>query len=74
MEYWLIDIDTGNGQGCYSNTDQALRAVVDEIRANDGQSIEALGLIAMGGYEGGREVWRGKDLVKRALERYPLDV
>ena len=71
MEYWLIDIESGNGQGCYRSVDEALRAVVEEIQANGGQVIDELGLIAMGGYEGGREIGRGKKLVQRALQRYP---
>ena len=72
MEYWLIDVESGNGQGCYDSVDEALRAVASEIQANGGQPIDALGLIAMGGYEGGRELSRGKALVERALRRYPL--
>lgn len=72
VEYWLIDIETGNGQGCYGSTDQALRAVVDEIQANGGQHMDTLGLIAIGGYAGAREIWHGTDLAKRALQRYPL--
>jgi len=72
VEYWLIDVESGNGQGCYGNIDEALRAVVDEIQANGGQPLNTLGLIAIGGYEGGREISRGRELAKRALLRYPL--
>jgi len=68
----LIDVDSGNGQGCYGSVDEALRAVVKEIQANGGQPIDELGLIVMGGYEGGREIGRGRALVERALQRYPL--
>ena len=52
--------------------DEAPRAVVDEIQANGGQPIEELGLIAIGGSEGGREIGRGQALGELALQRYPL--
>jgi hypothetical protein len=67
MEYWVIDVESGNGQGCYDSMNEALRAVAAEIRASGGESTDPLAVVAMGGYEGGREIMRGRELAKRAL-------
>lgn len=71
MEYWLIDSDTGNAQGCYLSLGDALRAA--EIEA-DGQAIETLSLLGMRSHE--REPRNGRDpeSAQRLFVRFDLGI
>ena len=45
MEYWLVDVETGNAQGCYESIDDALEAI--ELEARDRPTVDRLTLLAM---------------------------
>ena len=46
VEYWLIDAESGNAQGCYLSLDDALRAAEIEVEAQ-GAPIQSLKLLGM---------------------------
>lgn len=46
MEYWLIDTESGNSQGCYRSLDEALHAAEAEVEAQTVGSLSDLSLLA----------------------------
>ena len=44
MEYWLIDVDTGNAQGCYDSLDDALEAI--EVEDREQRPTDRLAVLA----------------------------
>ena len=44
LEYWLVDAESGNAQGCYLTLDEALRAAEFEAESQPVQSLRLLGM------------------------------
>ncbi len=44
VEYWLIDTESGNAQGCYLSLDDALHAAEIEVEAHPLQTLSLLGM------------------------------
>jgi hypothetical protein len=44
LEYWLVDVESGNAQGCYLSLDDALRAAEIEAHSQPVQTLSLLGM------------------------------
>jgi len=71
VEYWLIDAESGNAQGCYLSLDDALRAA--EIEAAS-QSIDTLSLLAMRSHERQPQRDRSPEPEQRLFVRLDLGI
>ena len=44
VEYWLVDAETGNAQGCYLSLDDALQAAEIELEGRPATTLNLLGM------------------------------
>jgi len=71
VDYWLIDLSTGAGQGCYANLNEALQAVVDEEQASVEQRPDPLAIVVFHSDGSLEQVGHGEALIAQAHEQYP---
>lgn len=72
MDYWLIDLSTGAGQGCYDSLNGALQAAADEVEASAQESLDALAIVVFKRDGSLEQYAHGKTLVQQAYEHFPL--
>jgi hypothetical protein len=44
VEYWLVDAESGNAQGCYLSLDDALQAAEMELKGESGKALSVLAM------------------------------
>ena len=71
MEYWLLDAQSGNAQGCYPSLDEALHAAEIEL---DGQPNSTFSLLAMRSGKRDPQTKRRPEPKRRVSVRFDLDV
>ena len=71
MEYWLIDSDSGNAQGCYLSLDEALLAAELE---GAGQATQTLSLLGMTSHDRTPQSERGAEPAQRLFVRFDLGI
>jgi hypothetical protein len=71
VEYWLIDSDSGNAQGCYLSLADALQAAELEL---EGQAIESLSLLGMRSHKREPKSERSPEPRHRLFVRFDLDI
>ena len=69
VEYWLIDSDSGNAQGCYLSLEDALLAAELE---GAGQATHTLSLLGMTSHDRTPQSERGPEPAQRLFVRFDL--
>jgi len=69
VEYWLIDTESGNAQGCYLSLDDVLRAAETEA---DSQPVRALAVLGMTSHERRLPSERTPEAKQRVFVRFDL--
>jgi len=69
VDYRLIDLSTGAGQGCYDSLNEAVQAVTDEDRAAAEQRLDTLVVSKRDG--GLKHVGHGEALLEQAHQQFP---
>ena len=73
VEYWLIDAENGNAQGCYLSLDDALRAAEIEVEAQ-GAPIQSLKLLGMRSHRREPQGHRSPEPAQRVSVRFDLGI
>ena len=71
MDYWLIDLSTGAGQGCYDSLNEALQAVADEGRSSAEHGLDSLALVVFNADGSVEHLGHGKALLEQAHGQLP---
>lgn len=69
VEYWLVDAESGNAQGCYLTLDAALRAAEIEL---EGLPVTTLNLLAMRSHKRQPQNERSPEPRQRLFVRFDL--
>jgi hypothetical protein len=70
-DYWLIDLSTGAGQGCYGSLNEGLQAVVDEDRPSVEQRLAVLAIVVFNRDGSLEHVGNGEALLEQAHRQFP---